>query len=149
MTYKQRAITPVIDRLMARVVKTESGCWIWTGSTSHKGYGKIGIKKPTPKTLATHVVTYTHYVGPVPKGLELDHKCKTPLCCNPDHLEPVTHKENVNRGSSPGAVIGRTGYCRRGHEMSEDNWYYLPDGSGRRQCRTCRNESRKRAKEKP
>lgn len=144
MAYKQRTITPVIDRLMARVVKTDSGCWLWTGSTSYKGYGKIGVKKPEPKTLATHVVTYNHYVGPVPEGCELDHLCRNPLCCNPDHLEPVTHKVNIQRGNSPGAIVARTGLCKRGHAMEGDNVYYFPDGSGRRQCRTCRNEYRKR-----
>jgi hypothetical protein len=38
-------------------------------------------------------------VGPVPEGLELDHLCENPPCCNPAHLEPVTHAENNRRAA--------------------------------------------------
>lgn len=38
------------------------------------------------------------HVGPIPTGKELDHLCRNATCSNPDHLEPVTHKENFNRG---------------------------------------------------
>ena len=33
-------------------------------------------------------------IGPVPEGLELDHRCEQPLCWNVSHLQAVTHEEN-------------------------------------------------------
>jgi HNH endonuclease len=58
-------------------------CWIWEGGLRH-GYG-------------AHHVAWRQRYGPVPDGLELDHLCRIKACCNPDHLEAVTHAENVHR----------------------------------------------------
>jgi hypothetical protein len=92
------------------------------------------------KTRLAHVVAYEEAVGLVPAGLELDHLCRQTLCVNPVHVEPVTHRENMRR------AYGDT--CKRGHALSGENLYVLPDG--RRRCRTChalRERSRK-AKQK-
>jgi hypothetical protein len=43
-------------------------------------------------------VYYEAQYGPVPSGMELDHLCRVKACVNPDHLEPVTHAENMRRG---------------------------------------------------
>jgi hypothetical protein len=50
------------------------------------------------KTVSVHRHNYITKFGPVPEGLVLDHKCCNPRCVNPDHLEAVTQKENVQRG---------------------------------------------------
>ncbi len=44
-----------------------------------------------------HQFFYRLPVGPVPEGLELDHLCRVKLCVRPEHLEPVTHPENMQR----------------------------------------------------
>lgn len=72
-----------------------SGCWLWDAGHNDYGYGIFYING---KLRCAHCVTYELYVGEVPEGLELDHKCRIPCCVNPDHLEPVTHAENVRRG---------------------------------------------------
>lgn len=59
------------------------------------GYGRVSFNR---KSVVAHRVTYEHFVGVVPYGLELDHLCDNPPCCNPDHLEEVTHQENIQRG---------------------------------------------------
>lgn len=41
---------------------------------------------------------YEMMVGKIPEGFELDHLCRTRSCVRPDHLEPVTHAENMRRG---------------------------------------------------
>lgn len=41
---------------------------------------------------------YELLVGPIPEGLTIDHLCRNTMCVNPDHLEPVTHRENLMRG---------------------------------------------------
>lgn len=33
----------------------------------------------------------------IPNDMEIDHLCRNPGCCNPDHLELVTHAENNRR----------------------------------------------------
>lgn len=53
-----------------------------------------------------HQVFYELHVGPIPRGLELDHLCQNPSCVNPAHLEPVTHAENVRRGAKPRKLTG-------------------------------------------
>lgn len=81
--------------MLAHVYYREDGCWIWQRSVDDKGYGRIAIKD---KQWKVHRLTYTLFVGPIPSHLELDHTCRHRDCCNPEHLEPVTHKENFMRG---------------------------------------------------
>lgn len=49
------------------------------------------------QTVAVHRVVYTNFFGYIPGKKQIDHKCKNRKCCNPDHLEMVTHKENQKR----------------------------------------------------
>lgn len=49
------------------------------------------------KEYVAHRAVYEHYVGPIPEGLELDHLCKNPPCVRPEHLDPVSHAENIRR----------------------------------------------------
>ncbi|MDX3666962.1 HNH endonuclease signature motif containing protein [Streptomyces europaeiscabiei] len=74
------------------------GCQLWNASAP-KGYGQFFINK---RPYLAHRVAYTRLVGPIPPGLELDHSyakgCRSKLCVNTDHLEPITHAENVRRG---------------------------------------------------
>src|SRR5206468_154186 len=78
------------------VVDAETGCHVWTGQTDRGGYGRITVglgadKRPT----RVHIVAFEHIRGAVPGGMVLDHLCRNRRCCNPDHLEPVTRRENV------------------------------------------------------
>lgn len=102
MARGDRPSRPAFDRVMDRVVQDANGCWLWTGSVrgpdpDHK-YGCVmtGSRKDgTRKVRATHTVVWEHFNGPV-QG-ELDHLCRVPLCCNPGHLEDVTHRQNMER----------------------------------------------------
>jgi hypothetical protein len=51
--------------------------------------------------VGAHVFAYESYYGPLPAGMEPDHLCSNTLCCNPLHLEAVSHRTNVLRGRSP------------------------------------------------
>jgi hypothetical protein len=77
--------------------------WLWNGFVSSDGYGQYGYQR------RAHVVAYELYVGPVPKGLEIDHLCGILLCVKPDHLEAVTKSENIRR------------YYERRRAMDSDN----------------------------
>ena len=102
---KGSGVTPLIERVMSRVeMVTESGCWLFTGYLNQHGYGKVGSGGKRGPILRTHRVTYEHFRGQIPAGLQLDHKCRVRSCCNPWHLEPVTFQENVDRSPIPRGV---------------------------------------------
>lgn len=130
----------LIDRLMAKVVIDTNGCWIYGGAISSGGYGSIAanpdVRGTKARMLKTHRVTYEHHVGPIADGLEPDHLCRVRACCNPQHLEPVTRRENVIRGVSPVAKNALATECLRGHAFSEENTYVMPTGG--RVCKECR-----------
>lgn len=127
-----------LDRAMSRFIpEPNSGCWLWDAAVDNRGYGRISVNG---KWRHAHRYLYENIVGSVPSGLELDHKCMVHCCVNPEHLEPVTHQENIRRAGAAGAMgvrEKRKTHCPRGHEYSVENTYRTPR-VGYRQCRTCR-----------
>jgi HNH endonuclease len=83
------------DRLMLRINKLDNGCWIYSGRVTKKGY--VHVKNDKGLMRFGHVIVYEHFYGKIPDNLEIDHKCERRACLNPDHLEAVTHTENVRR----------------------------------------------------
>lgn len=109
---------------------------MWVGGKTKRGYGQFQINK---KRVLAHRWLYERWVGPIPEGLELDHLCRRPACVNPDHLEAVTHQENVARGlagtnSANNANRAKT-HCPRDHEYTEENTRWYRD---MRYCRECK-----------
>lgn len=72
-------------------------CWLWVGEINRNGYGRVWVQG---QRLMAHKVAYELMIGPVDKGLVLDHLCRNRNCCNPYHLEPVTVRENTLRGEA-------------------------------------------------
>ena len=132
-------------RLFDQVGEAPTGCWYWLGYVGSNGYGYI---KVSGRLLLTHRYAYELFRGPVPTGLELDHLCRNTTCCNPSHLEPVTHAENVRRGVSGEAnrrrQLART-HCARGHEWTSENTKQTPR---QRKCRTCIRQDSERARQR-
>lgn len=132
------------ERFWPKVEKTET-CWLWTGAKGSSGYGQIAQGGRGAPILYAHRAAYELLVGTIPDGMQIDHVvargCRSTLCVNPAHLEPVTGRVNVQRGS-----IATATHCKRGHEFTERNTYRRR--SGTRMCRTClyaRTEARRHA----
>lgn len=106
------------------------GCWLWRGAPTKAGYGRMSVGGRDGRETGAHRVAYELLRGPIPTGLVLDHLCRTQLCVNPDHLEPVSQGENIRRGSSPESTYARRTACPKGHPFA--TWY-----DGRRRCLTC------------
>ncbi len=87
------------DRLQDKISPCpNTGCWFYIGRwNSGNGYGKAAWQGVT---WMFHRLVYTLLVGPIPDGAILDHTCRVRCCCNPDHLEPVTHAVNTRRGEA-------------------------------------------------
>ena len=91
----QRIVGDDRSRFMAKVDTTApGGCWLWTAHRNADGYG---VFRFDGQMGGAHRFAYRLLVGPVPEGMELDHLCRVRHCVNPDHLEVVTHAENVRR----------------------------------------------------
>ncbi len=127
-----------IEKFLRYVQKPEdpTACWIWCGWTNPKGYGK------TSNSGLAHRVSYELFREPIPEGLEIDHLCRIRNCVNPDHLEVVTHRTNVIRGTMidvNSAKQRAKTHCPKGHPYSEENTY-ISGANKSRHCRTCRRE---------
>ena len=118
---------PMLDRL-ADKMRVGDGCWEWTGGKTPQGYGMVARRQ-------AHRVVYELLAGPIPDGLVIDHLCRNRGCVRPDHLEPVTNRENLMRGEGITAAFAAQTHCKRGHPFNDANTYRRPDGG--RQCRAC------------
>ncbi|RCH70488.1 hypothetical protein DT019_03085 [Streptomyces sp. SDr-06] len=121
------------DHVWSLVSLDASGCWIWNGRRFPTGYGRYRL---AGTVVYSHRLMYMITTGPIEQGLHTDHLCRNPPCCNPEHLEPVTCRENIMRSPiAPAAINANKTHCKRGHPLSGSNVQVTPDGG--RSCRTC------------
>lgn len=137
MNRKRHAITdamlPGLQRMMEAKLVPAGECLEWGGSRCPHGYGQVYWSRNV--MLRAHRVAYVLARGPIPDELVVDHLCRNRACCNPDHLELVTNKENVLRGIGPTAQNAAATHRRNGHEFTATNTRI--DGKGGRRCRRC------------
>jgi hypothetical protein len=104
-------------------------CWFWTGVVNGSGYGSTWLGG---KWVGAHRLAYETLRGPIPAHYDIDHLCRRRLCVNPEHLEPVTRRENLRRGKTVVAAHLAKTRCPKGH------LYDWTDNRGARCCKTCR-----------
>jgi len=114
-------------------IHPKTGCWVWLGKLSDRGYGLVRISHGGEKK--AHILMWEMWKGAVRERHELHHKCENRQCCNPEHLVMVTRREHMTL--HPGwdgwhAVKER---CGRGHEFTPENTYVRKNGA--RMCREC------------
>lgn len=138
----------VTEKALSRLNKdTESGCWEWTGALA-SGYGRMGwVEDGKGHWDSVHRIVWMELRGEIPEDADLDHLCHDPSACslagdcphrkcaNPDHLEPVTRKENLSRGGTVSAMRSKITHCPEGHEYTGDN--VRKDKKNRRICAEC------------
>ena len=94
---------------------TDSGCWEYNGRLSPKRYGALYDGASTQQV---HRVAYRVWVGPIPEGQVVRHKCDNPPCINPDHLETGTQADNVADMIARGRLVVGTG---RNSKITEED----------------------------
>jgi HNH endonuclease len=120
----------LLDRTILEPTHPELGtCWRFTGTTTP--YGRIAKAQDS----YTHRLGWKLLRGPIPEGMELHHRCGVYACWNPDHLQIVTHAENL--------AHRRKAHCKRGHLLSNENVRIDPR-TGARSCRSCLRENQRR-----
>lgn len=122
-----------------RIRTTDTGCWEWLGYRNPEGYGRTRIVVDGVRHhLLVHRYVYEQMVGPIPHGHTIDHLCRNRACCNPTHLEAVTHRVNILRGEGVAAVHAAKTHCAHGHPYDETNTHRAR--TGQRVCRTCNRD---------
>jgi len=119
----------------------ENDCWVWDGTKNDMGYGIIRIER---KTRYVHILSHLAFIGTIPAGYQVDHRCHDPRTCvggracphrpcfNYRHLKAVTPQENAAR-----SVPRFRTHCPQGHPYDEANTAISK--SGGRVCRKCRS----------
>ena len=125
------------EEVLAQLQITPFGCWEWTRARHPLGYGNVYYQS---RFYRAHRLIYTLLTGIDLTGRVLDHLCRNPPCCNPDHLEPVTQQENIRRGNSRQGRNSRKTHCKRGHELTPDNNVPAETARGTRDCLICSKE---------
>jgi hypothetical protein len=136
---KRGRVLNLEERFWSRVDKTET-CWLWTAGKSSWGYGNFAVAKDKYKS--AHVFAYELEHGPIQPvegvRLTLDHLCRMPSCVRPSHLELVSNRENILRGTGFAAKYAVATHCKQGHEFTPANTGTRQRKEGGRFCRECR-----------
>lgn len=125
--------TERLDRLSTP--EPMSGCIIWIGTRNRDGYGLVCHEG---KMQSAHRVAWELEHGPIPEGLEIDHRCRLRPCINTAHMRLATRRENVLCSNAVSALAAQRTACPQGHAYSG------VDNKGRRICRTCAREANRR-----
>jgi hypothetical protein len=101
-------------KLLARADKTGE-CWLYTASLNDEGYG---LFRKGRERLA-HKASYLYFVGPIPAGQNICHKCHVRNCINPAHLRLDTQAANVQEAYDLGRAVAPRGEAQHQAKLTE------------------------------
>lgn len=128
----------IAERLEAlSIPEPNTGCHLWMGALNENGYGRVWHEGGAKQA---HRVAFEEANGPVPNGMDVDHRCHMRACVNPAHLEAVSHQENCRRAKA------RVTHCPHGHDLAKTGYI---NSRGNRSCHVCaKSRSRQWARKK-
>lgn len=86
-SFGQKNDDNIESRIGRSITPQPNGCWIFRNNPDIYG--------GTRDIATVHRFVFETLVGPIPRGCQLHHKCVTPACCNPAHLEPLTPAQHA------------------------------------------------------
>ena len=116
-----------------------SGCRDFIGPRITAGYGDVRYNS---KHYSAHRLSYSIFIGPIPNGFDLHHRCENRACVNPQHLTPLSRSGHVAEHPLPAimAALASKTHCLRGHELAGNNLLPTMLKHGRRSCRICHRQ---------
>lgn len=134
----------IYEKFIRKIKVLPNGCWSGTKLGIYTRFRTTTNCEDSP--VQGHRYSYELFKGPIPQGMQIDHLCMEKSCCNPDHLEVVTPKENIIRyhqtrpkkakpSPKPRGPRAKRATCRNGHLYDEVGFYAY---KGIRACSLCR-----------
>jgi HNH endonuclease len=109
------------QRFWCRVKKgLADECWLWSGSTNKKGYGRITLGSRAAGVERAHRVSWLLFRGEIPDGLCVLHRCDNPPCVNPSHLFLGTKRDNTADMVSKGRMVAPPVHRGDMHPLRKD-----------------------------
>lgn len=106
-TFSEAELLSALPLFETKFEKSD-GCWEWRAGRTRGGYGGFAVCR---RHIGAHRYAYCVYVGAIPYGLRVLHRCDNPPCVRPSHLFLGTDKDNVHDCAAKG---------RRGTLRGED-----------------------------
>lgn len=112
----------LFDRIKHYSIKSESGCWEWTGTITRTGYAQLWWRG---KMRLAHRMSYDCFIAPIPDGMLICHKCDNRGCVNPDHLFVGTQTDNRNDMYGKGRGADKRGERHHASKLTADDVAFI------------------------